>query len=94
MIVNTDVIIVGGGAAGFFTAINLVENNVVAFELSHNDGLEDQHLPLKDNGWYWEYIFDDRFLNVYKILEFRNQTIKNVKKSVNLFNSMRNSSEF
>tara|TARA_B100000809_G_scaffold266768_1_gene331392 strand:+ start:952 stop:2178 length:1227 start_codon:yes stop_codon:yes gene_type:complete len=27
LIVNTDVIIVGGGAAGFFTAINLVENN-------------------------------------------------------------------
>ena len=27
MIINTDVIIVGGGAAGFFTAINLAKNN-------------------------------------------------------------------
>ena len=29
MIKEVDVIIVGGGAAGFFTAINLVENNPV-----------------------------------------------------------------
>ena len=27
MIIEADVIIVGGGAAGFFTAINLAENN-------------------------------------------------------------------
>lgn len=66
--------------------INLIENYIVSFELSHNNGLEDQHLPLEENGWYWDYIFDARFANAYKILEFRDQSIDTINKSIELFN--------
>lgn len=66
--------------------IDLTANYIVAFELSHNDGLEDQHLPLQDNGWYWSYILDRRFENAYKILEFRNQSIETIENSITLFN--------
>jgi len=48
---------------------------IVAIELSHNNGKEDQHLPLRKNQWYWKIINDSNFSKVYKILEFRN-TIK------------------
>lgn len=52
---------------------------VVAMELSHNDGVADQHLPLAPDGWYWDYIIQDRFKDCPKILEFRNSTIDEIK---------------
>ena len=58
---------------------------ILAIELSHNNGVEDQHLPLKKNAWYWKIINDTDFSNVYKILEFRNTNIKNIKKNFNFF---------
>ncbi len=61
-----------------------VSSHIVAFELSHNNGLDDQHLPLKNGGWYWDLIFDSRYKNAYKILEFRNQSILEVKKALKL----------
>ena len=53
-------------------------------ELSHNNGIEDQHLPLKNKGWYWSLIVDERFKNIYKILEFRNTPINNIINNINL----------
>ena len=42
-------------------------------ELSHNDGIEDQHLPLQAKWMVLGYHFDNRVLIKYfKILEFRN----------------------
>ncbi|MBT6113839.1 MAG: sugar phosphate isomerase/epimerase, partial [Candidatus Marinimicrobia bacterium] len=58
-----------------FDFIKLIQNYIVAMELSHNDGVEDQHLPLQANAWYWEIILDPYFESVYKILEFRNTQI-------------------
>ena len=55
--------------------VNLIQDYIVAMELSHNDGIEDQHLPLEVNAWYWRFIEDVRFKNAYKILEFRNKDI-------------------
>ena len=55
-------------------------------ELSHNDGIEDQHLPLQQNGWYWSIILDPYFKNIYKILEFRNTSIKSILNNIKLFN--------
>ena len=52
--------------------INLIQDYILAMELSHNDGVEDQHLPLQPDGWYWNLIHDTRFESAYKILEFRN----------------------
>jgi sugar phosphate isomerase/epimerase len=58
---------------------------ILAIELSHNNGLEDQHLPLKRKAWYWKVINDPDFSDVYKILEFRNTNIKDIKKIFTFF---------
>ena len=65
--------------------VDLIQDYIVAMELSHNNGMEDQHLPLKDEGWYWPLIFDHRFEEAYKILEFRNTDIIQIKNTIRLF---------
>ena len=64
--------------------VDLIQNYIVAMELSHNDGKEDQHLPLKKEGWYWQLVNDTRFENVPKILEFRNTSIEDIQKNIQL----------
>jgi len=66
--------------------VDLIKNYIIAMELSHNDGIEDQHLPLQQNGWYWSIILDPYFKNIYKILEFRNTSIKSILNNIKLFN--------
>ena len=66
--------------------IDLIQEYIVAMELSHNDGTEDQHLPLRDGCWYWDAIQDVRFKDVYKILEFRNTSINEIRKNIELIN--------
>ncbi len=65
--------------------VNLIREYICAMELSHNNGIEDEHLPLKENEWYWEIICDKQFENIYKILEFRNTGISEIKSNINLF---------
>lgn len=65
--------------------VDLIEDYIVAMELSHNNGKEDQHLPLEKDSWYWDIILDKRFKSAYKILEFRNTSINRVKQNVKLF---------
>ena len=75
-----------------FSKLALVEKlkpYISALELSHNDGLEDQHLPLKKNEWYWKMINDPDFSKIYKILEFRNTNIKKIKKVFKFFKNGR-----
>ena len=64
--------------------VDLIQNYIVAMELSHNVGVEDQHLPLKKNGWYWDIITDSRFKDIYKILEFRNTPINEIRENIEL----------
>ena len=67
--------------------VDHVQNYIIAMELSHNDGKEDDHLPLKPNLWYWDIIHNERFKEVYKILEFRNTPIDQILDSINLFSN-------
>ena len=64
--------------------VDLIQNYIVAMELSHNDGIEDQHLPLQPDGWYWSLIHDPRFENTYKILEFRDTPISEILKNIHI----------
>ena len=66
--------------------VKMLKPYIVALELSHNNGFEDQHLPLQKGKWYWSIINDPYFAEAYKILEFRNTNIKKVTKVINLFN--------
>lgn len=61
--------------------INNISKNIVAMELSHNNGKNDDHLPIRNNTWYWKLINDKKFKNIPKILEFRNTDINKVKKT-------------
>lgn len=74
--------------------VNVIKDNIVAFELSHNDGNEDEHKPLIDNQWYWDVINDNFFDKCFKILEFRNQNISTIIKTINLFNFKKNQHDF
>ena len=69
-----------------FEFVKKLKQYILAIELSHNNGIEDQHLPLKRNEWYWKIINDPDFSKVYKILEFRNTNIKNIKNVLKLLN--------
>lgn len=64
--------------------VDLISDYIIAMELSHNEGAEDEHKPLVEDGWYWEIITDPRFAHAYKILEFRNTTIETVKDNLKL----------
>lgn len=64
--------------------IKNISRNIVAMELSHNNGKNDDHLPIKSNTWYWKIINDQKFKNIPKILEFRNTHISKVKKTYSL----------
>lgn len=64
--------------------VDLVQDYIIAMELSHNDGTEDQHLPLREDGWYWDLINDNRFESVCKILEFRNTKIDLIISNIQL----------
>ena len=70
--------------------VDLIKDYIVAMELSHNDGIEDQHLPLQPNSWYWNLIFDPCLENAYKILEFRNTQISGIVKNIHMIQEKEN----
>ena len=53
-------------------------------ELSHNDGIEDQHLSLKSDNWYWKLILDLRFKNIKQIFGFRNTIISGIVHNIQM----------
>ncbi|HLD00873.1 MAG TPA: TIM barrel protein [Candidatus Nanoarchaeia archaeon] len=65
--------------------VDLIADYVVAMELSHNEGVNDDHLPLKAEGWYWKFIRDPRFSHCYKIIETRNSGIGQLKECISYF---------
>ena len=67
--------------------VKLLKKYIVAIEISHNNGLEDQHLPIKVNQWYLKILKSDNLNNALKILEFRNASINQIKKSINILSN-------
>ena len=61
-----------------------IEDYIVAIELSHNNGIEDEHLPIKKKAWYWPILERNKFVNIPKILEYRNCNIDKIKKSIEM----------
>ena len=64
--------------------IDLIEDYIVAMELSHNEGHEDDHLPLKEGEWYWDTITNKKFCDVLKILECRNTSVNQIAENIKL----------
>ena len=67
--------------------VDLIQNYIVAMEISHNNGLEDEHLPILEEGWYWSIIKDQRFSECFKILEFRNTSIEDILKNIKMIDN-------
>lgn len=65
--------------------VDLIADYLIAMELSHNEGVYDEHRPLIAGEWYWEIILDPRFTHTHKILEFRNTSIENILDNIKLF---------
>ena len=84
---NLGHLILSSNAFGFSVDefISIVENYIVAMELSHNDGVEDQHLPIENEAWYWNIIKNNKFSNAFKILEYRNTPIESVLRSIDIY---------
>jgi sugar phosphate isomerase/epimerase len=64
--------------------VNLISDYIVAMEMSHNNGENDDHLPLVDDEWYWDIISDPNFKKTYKILEFRESSFRQIRESFEL----------
>ena len=67
--------------------VALISNYIVAMELSHNNGIKDEHKPLIEGPWYWDVITNKNFVDVIKILEFRDAGIEKVINSMSMFNA-------
>jgi len=67
--------------------VDLLADRVVAMELSHNDGVTDDHKPLVEGAWYWDIVADNRFSKVLKVLEFRNVSIETIIANISLCES-------
>ena len=65
--------------------IDQIQDYIVAIELSHNDGSEDSVLPLEPIVGIGIPINDYRFKDTYKILEYRNTDISQIKKTIRLY---------
>ena len=73
-----------------FEFAHFIQPSVVAMELSHNFGQNDDHLPLQRGAWYWPLIFSEGFNGIPRILEFRQSTREKLEASISLFRSYQN----
>ena len=64
--------------------ISKIDSHIVAFELSHNNGKKDEHVPMQENAWYWKILALKKFSKIPKILEFRNVSIYKLLENIKL----------
>ena len=64
--------------------VSIVAPALSAFEMSHNYGIEDDHLPLEKEEWYWSLLSAECFRNVPKILETRETLISDILDNLTL----------
>lgn len=71
-------------AFGFdrFKLIDKLSQRIVAMEISHNEGVEDDHRPLVPGAWYWDVVRDRRFDHVPIILETRDTSLEVICETV------------
>ena len=66
--------------------VKILQKHIVAIEMSHNNGIYDEHKPLIKNAWYWKIINNKNLRKTYKIMEFRNTPINKILKTIKLYN--------
>lgn len=68
--------------------VEMLKSRIVAVEVSHNEGVEDDHQVLKADGWYMEVLKDSFFKKVPVIFEGRNLPVSEVVDSYNLLSDV------
>ena len=66
--------------------IKLIKKKIIAVELSCNNGINDQHLPINVKSKNLKFIRN--FKNIPIILELRHSSLQDLKKSINILNSL------
>ena len=64
--------------------LDVISKHLIAFEISHSNLINDEHLPLQEDSFIWSFLKKNKY-EVPHILEFRNATIEDLEKSINLF---------
>lgn len=64
----------------------LVSPYVEAVEMSHNEGVNDDHAPVREDGWYWELLKKTDLNGKIQIFEFRDTEILEIEKCKEIFN--------
>ena len=64
--------------------IKLISDRVVALEISHNNGIIDQHKPLIESSSCLIYLKKFKNKKIFKILEFRDASMTDVKESIRI----------
>jgi len=59
-----------------YELVKAVSDRTVALEVSHNDGLADDHGPLVPGAWYWDLIADPKLAHAVKIFEGRDLSLE------------------
>ena len=72
--------------------IRRISHRIVAMEVSHNEGKEDEHRPLIEGAWYWSVVSDPELSHVRVILECRDTSIDTVRRIVRRLETERLSS--
>ncbi|MBI28604.1 MAG: hypothetical protein CFH21_00578 [Alphaproteobacteria bacterium MarineAlpha5_Bin11] len=62
-----------------FEFIEGIKDKIFAFEISHNNKLEDEHKLLEQDEWYFKIIKDNKFRDIPMIFEGRNTPLVNIK---------------
>lgn len=64
--------------------VKKIADATVAIEMSHNKGVNDDHLPLQEYGWYWPLLEHSRLRHLPKILEVRNIPVEQVAENIRM----------
>jgi len=68
--------------------IDIISDDVLALEISHNNGRIDQHKPLVKNSECLNYLKKFKDKKYFKILEFRNCNYSDLIKSIKMINKI------
>jgi len=68
--------------------LNEIKDSVIAIEASHNDGTRDDHVALKEGGWYFDDLQLFKGWDIPMIVETRFTSMRSVKNSVRMLNDI------
>lgn len=69
-------------------AVETLKGKIFAVEVTHNEGVDDEHKPLKPGSWYLEILKGEYFKEIPVIFEGRNTSLEAVRSSYKILESL------